>query len=37
MEEDNRTITVGYWNIRGLAAPLRMQVMYAGFQLNNVT
>jgi glutathione S-transferase len=37
MEEDNRTITIGYWNIRGLAAPLRMQVMYAGFQLNNVT
>ncbi len=29
-------ITVGYWSIRGLAAPLRMMVMYAGRALNNV-
>ncbi len=29
-------ITVGYWSIRGLAAPLRMMVMHAGAPLNNV-
>lgn len=29
-------ITVGYWSIRGLAAPLRMMVMYANHPLNNV-
>lgn len=29
-------ITVGYWNIRGLAAPLRMMVMYAGVPLKAV-
>ena len=29
-------ITVGYWSIRGLAAPLRMMIMYAGVPLNNV-
>ncbi len=27
------SITVGYWSIRGLAAPLRMMVMYAGVKL----
>ena len=30
------TITVGYWSIKGLAAPLRMMVMYKGEQLNNI-
>jgi len=30
-------ITVGYWNIRGLAAPLRMQIMYSGVPLESVT
>ena len=29
-------ITVGYWSIRGLAAPLRAMVMYADVPLNNV-
>jgi glutathione S-transferase len=29
-------ITVGYWSIRGLAAPLRMMVMFAGRPLNAV-
>jgi glutathione S-transferase len=29
-------ITVAYWSIRGLAAPLRMMVMYTGTPLNNV-
>jgi len=29
-------ITVGYWTIRGLGAPLRAMVMYAGVPLNNV-
>ncbi len=29
-------ITVGYWSIRGLAAPLRMMVMFSGRKLNNV-
>ena len=29
-------ITVGYWSIRGLAAPLRMMVMYANVPLNAV-
>lgn len=29
-------ITVGYWAIRGLAAPLRMMVMYSGAPLDNV-
>mmetsp|Transcript_3299 Transcript_3299/g.3262 ORF Transcript_3299/g.3262 Transcript_3299/m.3262 type:complete len:263 (+) Transcript_3299:68-856(+) len=29
-------ITVGYWSIRGLGAPLRMMVMFSGVPLNNV-
>lgn len=29
-------MTVGYWNIRGLAAPIRMMVMYGGATLNSV-
>ena len=29
-------ITVGYWSIRGLGAPLRQMVMYSGRKLNNV-
>jgi glutathione S-transferase len=29
-------VTVAYWSIRGLAAPLRMMVMYSGRRLNNV-
>lgn len=29
-------ITVAYWSIRGLAAPLRMMVMYTDTPLNNV-
>ena len=29
-------ITVAYWTIRGLAAPLRMMVMHCGIPLNNV-
>lgn len=29
-------ITVGYWSIRGLGAPLRMMVMYANVPLNSV-
>jgi hypothetical protein len=29
-------VTVGYWAIRGLGAPLRQMVMYAGVPLNNV-
>ncbi|KAJ1440586.1 hypothetical protein B484DRAFT_427372 [Ochromonadaceae sp. CCMP2298] len=29
-------VTVAYWAIRGLAAPLRQMVMYAGVPLNNV-
>lgn len=29
-------ITVGYWSIRGLGAPLRMMTMYAGVPLNAV-
>mmetsp|Transcript_26924 Transcript_26924/g.27157 ORF Transcript_26924/g.27157 Transcript_26924/m.27157 type:complete len:267 (-) Transcript_26924:200-1000(-) len=29
-------ITVGYWSIRGLGAPLRMLVMYSGAPLNAV-
>lgn len=35
---DNATqaITVGYWSIRGLGAPLRAMVMYSGVSLNNV-
>lgn len=33
---DSSPITVGYWSIRGLAAPLRMMVMYSGRPLNNV-
>ena len=28
-------VTVGYWAIRGLAAPLRMMVMYSGHKLHN--
>lgn len=31
-----KTITVGYWSIRGLGAPLRMMVMYSGAKLNAV-
>jgi hypothetical protein len=27
---DPKILTIGYWNIRGLAAPLRMMAMYAG-------
>lgn len=27
------SITVGYWSIRGLGAPLRMMVMYSGEEL----
>jgi glutathione S-transferase len=34
--EQQPPITVGYWSIRGLAAPLRMMVMYANHPLNNV-
>lgn len=34
---DKQAITVGYWNIRGLAAPLRMQTMYSGTPLDNVS
>jgi glutathione S-transferase len=29
-------VTVGYWSIRGLGAPLRMMAMYAGCPLNAV-
>jgi hypothetical protein len=29
-------ITVGYWGIRGLGAPLRMMVMYSGVPLNAI-
>ena len=29
-------VTVGYWTIRGLGAPLRMMVMYAGAPLDAV-
>eukprot|EP00457_Paulinella_chromatophora_P010844 gb/GEZN01010961.1/.p1 GENE.gb/GEZN01010961.1/~~gb/GEZN01010961.1/.p1 ORF type:complete len:349 (-),score=35.51 gb/GEZN01010961.1/:107-1153(-) len=29
-------VTVGYWTIRGLGAPLRMMVMYSGVPLNAV-
>lgn len=32
----NNAITVGYWSIRGLGAPLRMLVMYTGAPLNAV-
>lgn len=28
----NEMIEIGYWNIRGLAAPLRMMAMYSGLQ-----
>lgn len=34
MSESKAVITVGYWSIRGLGAPLRMMVMYAGAPLN---
>jgi len=27
-------VTIGYWNIRGLAAPMRMMMMYANVQFN---
>lgn len=30
----SQQITVGYWNIRGLGAPLRMMVMYSGVPLH---
>lgn len=30
------SITVGYWTIRGLAAPLRMMVCYSGRPLENI-
>eukprot|EP01040_Poterioochromonas_malhamensis_P004635 gene4635-4967_t len=33
MSEFSHPITVGYWNIRGLAAALRMMVMYRGVTL----
>ena len=36
MSEFSSPITVGYWSIRGLGAPLRMMVMYAGCPLNAV-
>lgn len=29
-----KQVTVGYWSIRGLGAPLRMMVMYSGVELN---
>eukprot|EP00455_Lapot_gusevi_P028499 TRINITY_DN3043_c0_g3_i1.p1 TRINITY_DN3043_c0_g3~~TRINITY_DN3043_c0_g3_i1.p1 ORF type:complete len:303 (-),score=103.71 TRINITY_DN3043_c0_g3_i1:132-938(-) len=32
--ESPQSLTVGYWSIRGLAAPLRMMVMYRGVTLN---
>lgn len=32
----DNAITIGYWSIRGLGAPLRAMVMYAGVPLNNV-
>jgi glutathione S-transferase len=35
-ENTDGSITVGYWTIRGLGAPLRAMVMYAGVPLNNV-
>jgi hypothetical protein len=35
-QEDDRTISVAYWGIRGLAAPLRMMVLYSGMKLRNV-
>jgi glutathione S-transferase len=35
-EQQQQPITVGYWSIRGLGAPLRMMVMYANHPLNNV-
>ena len=35
-QEDGRTISVAYWGIRGLAAPLRMMVLYSGMKLRNV-
>ena len=33
MSSFDNSVTVGYWSIRGLAAPLRMMAMYAGAKL----
>lgn len=33
---NSNAITVAYWSIRGLAAPLRMMVLASGVSLNNV-
>jgi hypothetical protein len=27
---DPKILTIGYWNFRGLGAPLRMMAMYSG-------
>eukprot|EP00051_Salpingoeca_urceolata_P018159 m.253606 g.253606 ORF g.253606 m.253606 type:complete len:584 (-) comp19136_c0_seq7:224-1975(-) len=32
-----RRIKIGYWNVRGHAAPLRMLCVYAGLEFENVT
>jgi len=34
MEEDKK-LEIGYWKIRGLAAPLRMMCVYSGVDFNN--
>lgn len=36
MSDFSTPITVGYWSIKGLGAPLRMMVLYAGCPLNAV-
>mmetsp|Transcript_12566 Transcript_12566/g.35497 ORF Transcript_12566/g.35497 Transcript_12566/m.35497 type:complete len:235 (-) Transcript_12566:594-1298(-) len=37
MGEDITKVVVGYWDIRGLAAPLRMVLEYVGAEYDNVT
>ncbi len=36
MTTSSDAVTVGYWSIRGLAAPLRMMVLFANAPLNAV-
>lgn len=36
MSDSSTPLTVGYWGIRGLGAPLRMMVMYSGAKLKAV-
>eukprot|EP01006_Ploeotia_vitrea_P017488 TRINITY_DN48642_c0_g1_i2.p1 TRINITY_DN48642_c0_g1~~TRINITY_DN48642_c0_g1_i2.p1 ORF type:complete len:182 (-),score=5.35 TRINITY_DN48642_c0_g1_i2:49-594(-) len=36
MSNFDDAITVGYWTIRGLGAPLRQMVLFSGRKLNNV-